>query len=159
MNYFLDKIVISSVLIFFIFNSQVLKSLNDYYSITSISNSVCKLSCFSSVQPFAIPWTVAYQLLYPRDSLGKNSGVGCHFLLQGIFLTQWSNLHLLHWQVDSSWALYYCSNLVFCDNLGGGVVWEVGERFKRGAHMCTYGWFMLIYGRNQHNIIQQLSSN
>ena len=35
---------------------------------------------------------------------GKNTGVGCHFLLQGIFLTQGSNLsllHLLHWQVDS----------------------------------------------------------
>ena len=27
---------------------------------------------------------------------GKNSGVGCHFLLQGIFLTQESNLGLLH---------------------------------------------------------------
>ena len=25
----------------------------------------------------------------------------CHFLLQGIFLTQGSNLHLLYWQVDS----------------------------------------------------------
>ena len=23
----------------------------------------------------------------------------------------------------------------------------------------TYGWFMLIYGRNQHNIIKQLSSS
>ena len=27
---------------------------------------------------------------------GKNSGVGCHFLLQGIFLTQESNPGLLH---------------------------------------------------------------
>ena len=26
---------------------------------------------------------------------------GCHFLLQGIFLTQGSNLSLLHWQADS----------------------------------------------------------
>ena len=29
-------------------------------------------------------------------SPGKNTGVGCHFLLQGIFLTQGSNLGLLH---------------------------------------------------------------
>ena len=29
------------------------------------------------------------------DSPGKNTGVGCHFLLQGIFLTHKSNLHLL----------------------------------------------------------------
>ena len=27
--------------------------------------------------------------------------MGCHFLLQGIFPTQGSNLHLLHWQADS----------------------------------------------------------
>ena len=35
---------------------------------------------------------------------GKNTGVGCHALLQGIFLTQGSNLCLLcllHWQVAS----------------------------------------------------------
>ena len=31
---------------------------------------------------------------------GKNPGVGCHFFLQGIFLTQGLNLHFLHWQVD-----------------------------------------------------------
>ena len=29
------------------------------------------------------------------------SGMGCHFLLQGIFSTQGSNPHLLHWQADS----------------------------------------------------------
>ena len=37
----------------------------------------------------------------PWDFPDKNTGVGCHFLLQGIFLTQGSNLRLLHWQVDS----------------------------------------------------------
>ena len=34
----------------------------------------------------------------------ENTGVGCHSLLQGIFLTQESNLcllRLLHWQVGS----------------------------------------------------------
>ena len=31
-----------------------------------------------------------------RDSLGKNTGVGCHALLQGIFPTQGSNPGLLH---------------------------------------------------------------
>ena len=39
-----------------------------------------------------------------RDSPGKDTGVRCHTLLRGIFLTQGSNprlLHLLHWQVDS----------------------------------------------------------
>ena len=41
------------------------------------------------------------RLLCPWDSLGRNTGVGCHALLQGIFPTQGLNLHLLcllHWQ-------------------------------------------------------------
>ena len=35
----------------------------------------------------------------------KNTGAGCHFLLPGIFLTQGSNPHLLHWQaILDHWA-------------------------------------------------------
>ena len=34
------------------------------------------------------------KLLCPWDSPGKNTGVSCHALLQGIFLTQGSNPHL-----------------------------------------------------------------
>ena len=43
-------------------------------------------------------------LLCPWNFPGRNTGVGCYFLLQGIFLTQGLNLCLLcllHWQVDS----------------------------------------------------------
>ena len=52
----------------------------------------------TSLRPHRLP---PAGLLYPWDVPGKNIGVGCHFLFQGIFLTQESNLHLLHWQVDS----------------------------------------------------------
>ena len=38
----------------------------------------------------------ATQLLHPWNSLGKNTGVGCHFILQGICPSQGSNLGLLH---------------------------------------------------------------
>ena len=41
-----------------------------------------------SLQPHGLQPT---RLLCPWDSPGKNPGVGCHFLLQGIFLTQESN--------------------------------------------------------------------
>ena len=43
------------------------------------------------------PWNVAPsgRLLCPWNSLGKNTGVGCHSLLQRIFLTQGSNMGLL----------------------------------------------------------------
>ena len=39
---------------------------------------------------------LSHGLLHPWDFPGKNTGVGCHFLLQGTFPTQGSNLHLLH---------------------------------------------------------------
>ena len=58
------------------------------------------LSC---VQPFATLWIVAHQAPL-WDSPGKNTGMGCHALLQWIFLSQGSNPHLvwlLHWQADS----------------------------------------------------------
>ena len=44
------------------------------------------------------------RLLCPWDLSGKNTGVGCHFLLQRVFLTQGLNLcllSLLQWQADS----------------------------------------------------------
>ena len=40
------------------------------------------------------------------DSLGKNTGVGCHVLLQGIFPTQGSNPGLPHCR----WILYHLSH-------------------------------------------------
>ena len=54
-----------------------------------------------SLQPHGL-WPT--RLLCPWDFPGKNTGVGSHFLLQGIFSTQGSNLHLQHllrWQADS----------------------------------------------------------
>ena len=44
---------------------------------------------------FGILWTAAC-LLCPWDSPGKNTGVGWHFLLQGLFLTQGWSPGLLH---------------------------------------------------------------
>ena len=52
-----------------------------------------------SLQPYGL-WTT--RLLCTWDSPGKNTGVGCHALLQGIFPTKGWNLCLLHlhWQVS-----------------------------------------------------------
>ena len=57
-------------------------------------NSHCVQS-FSCVPVFTAPQTVACQALCPWSFPGKNTSVGCHFLLQGIFLTQGSNPHFL----------------------------------------------------------------
>ena len=40
------------------------------------------LSCFSRVRLCATPQKAAHQASRPWDSPGKNTGVGCHFLLQ-----------------------------------------------------------------------------
>ena len=59
----------------------------------------CSLVCDS-----VFPLTAAARLLCPWNFPGRNTGVGCHSLLQGIFPTQGSNPRLgclLHWQVDS----------------------------------------------------------
>ena len=55
----------------------------------------CVLSRFSPVWLFVAPWTAARQAPRPWDSPGENTGAGCPFLLQGIFLTQGSDLYLL----------------------------------------------------------------
>ena len=64
----------------------------------------CVPSRFSCVQLSATPWTQPSRLFCPWDFLGKNTRVGCHLFLQGIFPTQGSNphfLHLLPWQAGS----------------------------------------------------------
>ena len=52
----------------------------------------------------ATAWIAAYQVSLSMASPGKNTGVGCHAHLQGIFLAQGSNpslLSFLHWQAGS----------------------------------------------------------
>ena len=69
---------------------QILRSIGSNFS----KSSGHVLSC---AQHFVTLWTT--RLLCPWDFQGKSTGVGCHFLLQGIFMTQGPNpclLCLLH---------------------------------------------------------------
>ena len=64
---------------------------------TLIVALVQSLSCVQLLRPHG---QEPARLFYPWDFPGKNTGVGCHFLLQGIFPTQELNpylLCLLHW--------------------------------------------------------------
>ena len=54
----------------------------------------------SHIRLFATPCKPT-RLLCPWNFPGKSTGVGCHFLVQGIFPTQGSNPGLLHCQVVS----------------------------------------------------------
>ena len=63
---------------------------NSSYSHRTVDRIKCL--CFSHVWFFCDPdGLYPTRLLCPWDSPGRNTGVGCHFLLQGIFLTQGSN--------------------------------------------------------------------
>ena len=53
---------------------------DDYFHLSTWLS--CEVKSLSRYRLFATPWTVAYQLLQPWDFSGKNTGVGCHFLLQ-----------------------------------------------------------------------------
>ena len=66
-----------------------------------------EVKSLSRARLFATPWRVACtKLLHPWDFLGKSTGVGCHSLLQGIFLTQGLNPGLPHCRQ----MLYYLSH-------------------------------------------------
>ena len=56
------------------------------------------LSHFSHVWLSVTLWPVDLQAPLSWDSWGKNTGVGCHGLLQGIFPTQGSNPSLLYYR-------------------------------------------------------------
>ena len=101
-----------------------------FHSTSLISSPAFAVLCAQRLQ-------LSPTLCDPMDRSTKHSsvhgipqawtGVGCHFLLQGIFLTQGSNPHLLgllHWQVDSLLLRHrgrptypHCPSLILQSNL------------------------------------------
>ena len=65
------------------------------------STSVLGRDMLSRVWFFVTSWTVAHQAPLSMGFSSKNTGIACHFLLQGISPTQGSNPCHLHWQVNS----------------------------------------------------------
>ena len=69
-----------------------------------LADTHVECSVAQSCPTLRLPGLQPSRHLCPWDSPGKNTAVGCHALLQGIFLTQGSNPHLLgllHWQAGS----------------------------------------------------------
>ena len=69
----------------------------------AIKSQVCGGGLIANLRlTLGTPWTVARQATLSVGFFsGKNTGVTCHCFLQGVFLTQGSNLGLVHWQADS----------------------------------------------------------
>ena len=80
------------------------------------------------------------RLLCPWDSPSKNTGVGCHFLLQGIFLTQSPKLYLLcllHWRAGS----------LLLEPPGKPIYW-VGQKVHWGVSISCYGKIRMNFWAN-----------
>ena len=91
------------IIVTFLYYSGALKHRYIFYYVWVFSCSVVS----DSLRPHGLCMGFPRQdpsLLCSWNFPGKDTGVGCHFFLQGIFLTQGSNSclwSLLHWQVDS----------------------------------------------------------
>ena len=76
------------------------------WAVWEIPNQNHQAMLMCSVMSYSLP---PCGLLCPRDSPGKNTGVGCHSLLQGILPTQGLKLHLFHC-LHCRWTLYLLSH-------------------------------------------------
>ena len=130
---------------------------------------------FSSVQwlsrvwLFATPWTVTLRAP-PWDSPGKNAGVGCRDLFQGIFLTQGSNpgplwllqcRHFLyHWATREAPCIQQrtikkrlTSDFSTCVlNVGRKVKEEHHQSSKRKSDLCTWHYSRSLQVKITHEI-------
>ena len=101
------------------------------------------LSLSSSLSLFLAPYNKGY-VMKDNKSLSWIFTETIWTLSICVFHT-WNSPEIHHCEFVSCWR--------------GWMVWEVGGRFKTKEHMYTCGWFMLMCGRNQYNIVKQLSSN
>ena len=94
----------------------------------SLSVCVCVCVCVCSVMSdAATPWTVSCSIHCPLSSPGQSTGVGCHFLLQGLFPTAMERVALVSPALASlpAWLLSLCATRVrkngadICSNLVG----------------------------------------
>ena len=92
---------------------------------------ICIYIVVWSLSPVQLLWShvqVVHQAPLSWDFPGKNTGVDCHFLLQGIFPTQGSNPHLLH-----------CREI-----LCGCAAGEALCVYITQTHIYGFGWIRII---------------
>ena len=99
------------------------------------------------------PWTEPTRLLCPWDSPGKNTAVGCHFFLRGIFPTQGSNLCLLcllHWQAGSLPLCHWEAQMV--QTLCIWVDTDPVPLLRVGTGLCTVTCFIAVSPVNMREL-------
>ena len=120
--------------------------------------SVFVAQSLSHVRLFATPWTVAHQAPLSMGFPGKNTGVHCHFFLQGIFLTEGLNPSLLPQQADSLPLSYIGSSHIQTKNskliLSSPLIGSCIIVFMHFAATCTinpipHGYYFYFYLNSQ----------
>ena len=80
----------------------------------------------SYVTLYVTPWAVAHQAPLFMGFSSKNTGVGCHSLLQGIFTTQGSNPGFPH-----------CRQILYCLSHRGSLSMGNYEISHYTQHLCV----------------------
>ena len=120
--------------------SLLFKELSRVFSNTTIWKYQFQHSAFFTVQLFATPWTVAHQA-----SLS--------------FTISWSLLKFMSTElVLSELSTVTCPSWVALHGMAHSFI-ELSKPLYHDEAVISYEWFMMLYGRNQHNIVKQLSSN
>ena len=108
-----------------------------------------------NIQPCHTPFPIWNQSVVPCPVLTVASWPAYRFLRRQV---RWSGILISLRIFHSQWEFAYESGDWNRDSIttwgvGWGGRWEWGLRMK--GHMYTYGWLMLIYGRNQQNSVKQ----
>ena len=82
------------------------------------------------------PWLGNWDPTLAHNSPDKNTGVGCHAFLQGIFPTQGANPGLLHYR----WILYYLSHQSHGNSM---------FNFGRNCHTAFYHSCTILHSHRQ----------
>ena len=106
-------------------------------SLSWLGVCVCVSGC--TLSHSAIPWTVAHQDPLSMEFSRQNTGVGSHFLFQGIFQTQGLNLGLLHFRqiLYHLWRKKWQPTLVFLTGKSHGRRRLVGYSPQGHKHSDT----------------------
>ena len=117
--------------------SETLNKFSQYFTSLNVNYTykcyIYILSRFSNIQLCVTLQTRAHQAPLSMGFPGKNTGVGCHGLLQGISPTQGLNLSLLHWgRFFTIWATWqpqiYLSSLALLLEIPLESVFHKGNR-------------------------------
>ena len=109
----------------------------------------CMLGCFSHVQLCVTPWMAAHRLPCPQDSPGKNTEVGCNFLLQWHYhFSKYPVFSLMKWEnISITFAGYIESQLLRQKHLKWRILWEI---LLTSQHFSCLTYKLRAVSQSQH---------